>query len=97
MLSNEAEDRGGQQCGNTKTTELKQPRPQPELLRRCRPFFLIMASTTEVILPDIAIVFQIWSTLAGNEGLAGGFEPIRNEEMFWMNNNLSHGLCRNAN
>ena len=56
-----------------------------------------MACTTDVILPDIAIVFQIWSTLAGNEGLAGGFEPIRNEEMFWMNNNQSHGLCRNAN
>ena len=69
----------------------------PGLLRPCRPFFLLMACTTDVILLDIAIVFQIWSPLTGNEGLAGRFEPIRNEEMFWMNNNLFHGLCRNAN
>ena len=44
----------------------------PGLLRHCRPFFLVMACTTDVILLDVAIVFQIWSTLAGNEGLAGG-------------------------
>ena len=66
----------------------------PGLLHRCRPFFLIMACTTDVILLDIAIVFQIWSPLTGNQGFAGGFEPIRNEEMFWMNNNLFHGLFR---
>ena len=64
----------------------------PGLLRPCRPFFLLMACTTDVILLDIAIVFQIWSPLTGHEGLAGRFEPIRNEEMFWMNNNIFHGL-----
>ena len=34
--------------------------------------------------PDIAKVVQIWSTLAGYEELAVGFnEPIRNGEIFW--------------
>ena len=30
---------------------------------------------------------QIWQTLAGYEELAGGFEPVKNAEMFWINNN----------
>ena len=31
-------------------------------------------------------IFKIWSSLACYEELAVGFEPIRNGEIFWMNN-----------
>ena len=34
----------------------------------------------------IARIFQICSAQAGYEELAGGLEPIRNGEIFWMNN-----------
>ena len=37
---------------------------------------------TDVILPDITNVFQIWQTLAGYEELARGFQPIKNREIF---------------
>ena len=39
------------------------------------------------MLPKIANVLQIWWTLAGNEDEAAGFKPIRNGEIFWMNDN----------
>ena len=39
------------------------------------------------MLPQIANVFQIWWTLAGYEDEAAGFKPIRNREIFWMNDN----------
>lgn len=55
--------------------ELMQPCPQglsvPSL-------FPAIARTTDVIFPDIAKVFHIWSTQAGYEELAEQFEPIRN-------------------
>ena len=44
--------------------------------------FLLLSSTIDVSLSDIANLFQIWPTLAGNEELAGGFKPIRNGEVF---------------
>ena len=34
----------------------------------------------------IAPTFHIWSVPVGYEELAGGFQPIRNGEIFWMNN-----------
>ena len=34
----------------------------------------------------IARIFQIWPTLIGCKELAERFEPIRNGEIFWMNN-----------
>ena len=37
--------------------------------------------TNYAVLLDIANFFQIWSTLAGYEELAGKFEPIRNGEI----------------
>ena len=39
------------------------------------------------MLPQIANVFQIWWTLAGYEEVTAGFKPIRNGEIFWMNDN----------
>ena len=38
--------------------------------------FLVTSCIIDVILLDIANFFQIWSTLAGFEELARGFEPI---------------------
>ena len=32
--------------------------------------------------------YPIWSTLVGCEELAAWFEPIRNGDIFWMNNNV---------
>ena len=49
--------------------------------------FLTITCTIDVIVPDIVNVFYVWSTLAGYEELAGGFQPKRNREIFWMNNN----------
>ena len=41
------------------------------------PFFLALACTVDVILSDMASIFQIWSTVAGNAViLARGFEVI---------------------
>ena len=41
------------------------------------PFFLALACTVDVILSDMASIFQIWSTVAGNTViLARGFEVI---------------------
>ena len=54
---------------------------------RLRNFFLAIACTADVILPEIARVSQMWSKLAGHEELSGGFEPITNGEIFWINNN----------
>ena len=44
--------------------------------------FLSTSCTIDVILMDIASVFQIWSPLADNEELVRGFELIRNGEIF---------------
>ena len=52
------------------------------------PFFLALACTVDAILSDMASIFQIWSTVAGNTViLARGFEVIWNKEIFWMNYN----------
>lgn len=64
---------------STKTTKLTQPFPQGYLLPS---LFLVIPCIIDDMLPDIAYVFQIWSTLAGFEELAGGFEQIRNGEYF---------------
>ena len=39
---------------------------------------------------DIVNIFQIWSTLAGCQELAVGFEPSRNGEIFWINNKWAY-------
>ena len=45
--------------------------------------FLLLSSTIDVNLSDIAnLSFQIWSTLAGDEELAGGIKPITNGKIF---------------
>ena len=45
----------------------------------------------------IALIFQIWYAPIGYEELAGGLEPISNDEIFRMNNNLfSLPLYKNA-
>ena len=36
----------------------------------------------------MAKFFQIWSTIAGSDELCVGFYPIRNGEIFWMNNKV---------
>ena len=36
----------------------------------------------------IARIFQIWSAAVGYKELAALFEPIRNSEIFWMNNKM---------
>ena len=64
---------------STKTTEVTQPCPQGSLLPS---LFLVIACDNDVLLPDIAKVFQIWSTLAVFEEIAGGFEQIGNGEYF---------------
>ena len=64
---------------STKTTELTQSFPQGYLLLS---LFLVISCIIDDMLPDIAYVFQIWSTLAGFEELAGGLEQIRNGEYF---------------
>ena len=51
-------------------------------------FFLTISQEYWRHFPDIANVFQILSTLAGYGGLAVGFEPISNGEIFWLNNNI---------
>ena len=67
----------------TKTTELTQTRPQGFSVSM--PFFV-------VILHQWCHFFGcpklLWSTLAGHEELARGFELIRNGEIFWMNNKV---------
>lgn len=55
----------------------KQPRAY-----RLLSVFGAISSTIDVILPDLAIVFQILPNAAGREELAGEFEPIRNFEIF---------------
>ena len=52
-----------------------------QLLSKCYVPFLVIACTIDIISPDIANVFQIWSTLAGSDELAEIFEPIRNGEI----------------
>ena len=39
----------------------------------------------------IARILQIWSTPVGYEELAQAFEPIKNGEIFWMNNKSQRG------
>ena len=39
---------------------------------------------------DIVIIFQMWSTVAGFQELAAGFEPSRNGEIFWINNKWAY-------
>ena len=73
-----------------------------ELTKACLQSFQVYCVAIlhiEVILPDIADVLQIWSTLAGYEEIAEWFEPIRNGEIFWMNNNTRFldSLWRRAN
>ena len=47
--------------------------------------FLLLSCTIDVILSDIAHIFQIWSMLAGYEEFSGEFEPSRNEEESFLN------------
>ena len=66
----------------TKTTELTQPRPQS--FSDAVPFFwrcAVLLTSFYRIFPN---VYKIRSILVGYEELAGGFEPIRNGELFWM-------------
>ena len=53
----------------------------------CRSFFWRLLCTIDVTVPDIANVFQIWSTLAGYEEIAVLREPITNVEITSMYNN----------
>ena len=62
----------------TKTAELTQTRPQG---------FSVSMPFSVVILHQWCHFF-LWSTLAGHEELARGFELIRNGEIFWMNNKV---------
>ena len=62
----------------TKTAELTQTRPQGFSVSMP---FLWLSCINDAI-------FFLWSTLAGHEELARGFELIRNREIFWMNNKV---------
>ena len=64
----------------------------PELLGGCPFFSHSFMMYYWLNFPYIANVFQIWSTVAGYEELAVGFEPIRNGDVCWMNNNEFYGL-----
>ena len=50
------------------------------------PFWRLLFTIDDTV-PDIANVFQIWSTLAGYEEIAVLFEPITNVEITSMYNN----------
>ena len=43
---------------------------------------------------DIANAVKILSMLAGHEDLAMGYEPIRNREIFWRNNDNNNNYHR---
>ena len=60
-------------------TEVTQPCTQGSLLPS---LFVVIACNNDVVLPNIAKVFQIWSTLAVFEEIAGGFEQVGNGEYF---------------
>ena len=53
----------------------------------CTSLFLSISLRSTSILSIPANIFLIWSTPAGYEEIAGGFEPTRNGETFQMNNN----------
>ena len=54
---------------------------------------LAVACAVDDILLDVSNFFQIWSTLADVEELPSGFKPIRNREIYWMDNIILSKLC----
>ena len=42
-------------------------------------------------------ILQIWTAKAGELELARGFKPIRNGEIFWINNNCRNRAVANYN
>ena len=63
------------------------------------PFCTASSKTTQTLITtlnywrhflDIVNIFQIWSTLAGCQELAVGFEPSRNGEIFSINNKWAY-------
>ena len=66
---------------STKTTQT--------LIRASRLQSILLAALLTSFL-DIINAFQNWSTLAGFQELAAGFEPRRNWEIFWINNKWAH-------
>ena len=66
------------------TTEKTQPRPQVFSINCLITWQLCY--TIDVI--SSHIFFQIWSTVAGYDEFRVGFWPIRDGEIFWMNNSI---------
>ena len=67
----------------TKTRTIK--RNNISRASRLPSLFLLLSCTIDVILSDIAHIFQIWSMLAGYEEFSGEFEPSRNKEVSFLN------------
>ena len=91
MFLGKASEIVGYIFNSTKAVELRRPTARLQGLLGLLALFLSIFGIhlTSSMAFNIANFFQICSTLAAFEELDGGFEPTRNGEICWINNNTS--------
>ena len=73
------------------TTKTTQPHPQVFSLNRLNNLAILLHDGHHFSHNNVAKSFQIWLTIAGSDKLCMDLQPIRNGEIFRMNNNAKNG------